>query len=88
MSTVVVCIAQRKEAIAQWNLIKHEKVQYLKFLKELCEIDEDGEYNLNHKFSKSKAESDEKCIEQIISIILDRQNPLMLGAQVEESSNV
>ena len=48
----VIGITPRKEAVAQWKLINHEKVEYLRFLQELCDIDEDGEYNLHHEFSK------------------------------------
>ena len=57
------------------ELIKTRKVQYLRFLQKLCDIEEDGEYNLHREFSKSKAESDAECIGQITSFILDRQNP-------------
>ena len=70
----IIVITRREKAVAQWNLLKHEKVQYLRFL-QLCDIDENGEYNLHHEFSKSKAESDEKRIGQIPSFILDGQNP-------------
>ena len=71
----VIGFSSRKEAVAQWNLIKHEKTQYTKFLQELCLLNDDREYSRHHEFSRAIAQADERVIEQITSYISERQNP-------------
>ena len=49
----VIGFSNRKEAVAQWNLIKHEKAQFTKFLQDLCQLNDDREYSLHHEFSEA-----------------------------------
>ena len=37
----IIGISRRKEAVAQWNIIKHEKAKFIKYLRELCCLNED-----------------------------------------------
>ena len=46
----VIGFSSRKEVVAQWNLIKHEKAQYTKFLQELCLLNDDREYSFIMNF--------------------------------------
>ena len=71
----IIGFTNRKKAVAQWNLIKHEKMQYIKVLQTLCNANQDSEYTLHHEFSKTITESNEKCIEQIQKFISERENP-------------
>ena len=71
----VIGFSSRKEAVAQWNLIKHGKAQYTKFLQELCLLNDDREYSLHHEFSRVITQADEEAVEQITSYISGRQNP-------------
>ena len=74
----VIGLSSRKEAVAQWNLIKHEKAQYTKFLQELCLLNDDREYFLHHEFSRAITQADEEAVEQITSYISERQNSFLL----------
>ena len=49
----IIGISCRKEAVAQWNIIKHGKSKFTKHLRELCWLNEDNEYNVHHEFSQT-----------------------------------
>ena len=71
----IIGISCRKEAVAQWNIIKHEKSKFTKHLRELCCMNEDNEYTVHHEFSQALTEADEECVEQIVTYIAERNNP-------------
>ena len=93
----VIGFSSQKEAVALWNLIKHEKVQYTKFLQELCLLNDDREYSLHPEFSRAITQADEEAVEQITSYISERQKPfdfsnhkqltnLVTGKEVEKET--
>ena len=69
----IIGISRRKEAVAQWNITKHEKAKFTKYLHELCSLND--EYTLHHEFSQSLIEADEECVVQIGNYIAERNNP-------------
>ena len=71
----IIRISRRKEAVAQWNITKHEKAKFTKHLHELCSLNDEGEYTLQHEFSQSLIEADEECEVQIGNYIARRNNP-------------
>ena len=71
----IIGISKRKEAVAQWNITKHEKAKFTKHLHELCSLNDEGEYTLHHEFSRSLIEADEECMVQIGNYIAERNNP-------------
>ena len=42
----IIGFTREKKAVAKWNIIKHEKMQYFKFLSDLCNLSSDSEYSL------------------------------------------
>ena len=65
----VIGFTRRKEAVAKWNLIKHEKSKILSFLDEVCRLNDNDEYSIHHEFSDSITESEERDIESIRSFL-------------------
>ena len=44
------------EAVALWNVLKHEKDAYVRNLKEMCHLtDHDDEFSLHHEFNQNSA---------------------------------
>ena len=70
----IIGFTRRKDAVAQWNLIKHEKSQFTKYLRELNCLSDSDETSLHHAFSQSITEGDEKCVEKITAYVEERQN--------------
>ena len=71
----IIDILRRKEAVAQWNTIRHEKAKFTKHLRELCCLNEDNEYIVHHEFSQTLIEADEESVKQIVTHMAERNNP-------------
>ena len=71
----VIGITTQKATIAKWNLIKHEKMQYIKVLYDFCGLSIDDEYSLHHDFSDAVTVQDIKLVENIITFVEQRSNP-------------
>ena len=71
----IVGFSRRKEAVAKWNIIKHEKVKYKSFLHEWCSMDQHDEYSYHHEFSEAALKYDEECVHQVVTFIQERFNP-------------
>ena len=56
----IIGFTRRKEAVCKWNIIKHEKAKYRKFLSEVCLTNKDDEYELHHEFSGTLIEKSEE----------------------------
>ena len=54
----IIGFTREKEVVAKWNIIKHEKMQYFKFLSNLCNLSSDSEYSLHHEYSASSITED------------------------------
>ena len=80
----VVGYTKRKEAVARWNLIKHEKTKYTYFMEDLCGIIDDSEYSLHHEFSKSSTAAVEESVMVVCKYLEDKDlfNPLMPGRAI------
>ena len=68
----VVGYTKRKEAVARWNLIKHEKTKYTYFMEDLCGIIDDSEYSLHHEFSKSSTAAVEESVMVVCKYLEDK----------------
>ena len=55
---VIIGFSRRKEAVAQWNITKHEKAKFTKHFRELCCVTGEDEYSLYHEFSTTLIEAD------------------------------
>ena len=78
----VIGLTRRKEAVAQWSLIKHEKAEIARFLPELCHLDNEDEYSLHHKFRKTTTYENEKCVQKICAYILQRGNQFEVETEI------
>ena len=71
----IIGITRKKEAVAKWCIIKHEKQQFTDLLYNLCSLDMDDEYSLHHEFSTAVTKADEICVTKIRNFIAQRENP-------------
>jgi hypothetical protein len=76
----IIGITRQKETVAKWNIIKHEKSQYTKYVRELCCINENDEYSYHHKFAQTKTETDDACVEFVYNYISQRTNPFDISS--------
>ena len=67
--------SRRKEAMANWSIIKQDKSKFATFLYELCSLDEEDEHSLHHEFSMAITDTDTHCISLVIDCIMNRINP-------------
>ena len=54
----IIGFTREKEAVAKWNIMRHEKMQYLKFLNDLCNLSSDSEDSLHQMYSPSATAED------------------------------
>ena len=62
-------ITKLKATIANWNFIKHDKIQDIKLLYGFCRLSTDDEYSLHHDFSDAVTAQDIKFVENIIDFM-------------------
>ena len=70
----IIGFTREKEVVAKWNIIKHEKMQYFKFLNDLCNLSVDSEYSLHHEYSPTTTAEDWVHVTDIYSYIKERMN--------------
>ena len=57
----IIGYTRRSEAVALWNVLKHEKDAYVRNLKEMCHLtDHDDEFSLHHEFNQKSARHSHK----------------------------
>ena len=61
----IIGYTRRKESVAKWNLIQHEKAGYTKFLDDICEHVCSSEFSLHHGFSQAQTKADEDKVETL-----------------------
>ena len=71
----IIGITRRKAAVGKWNLIKHEKFNYTKYLRQMSGINNEDEYSLHYEFSKQRTETDLQCVKQLAAHANERGNP-------------
>ena len=76
----IIGITCRKEAVCKWNIIKHEKAHYTKFIKDVSMLRNDDEYSLHHEFSVSATKHELEVVEQVMSYVSERSNPFDLSS--------
>ena len=54
----VIGFSKQNGTVAKWNLIKHKKLQYVRWLNELRGLTVDDEFSLHHKFSNATTKED------------------------------
>ena len=84
----VIGITTQKATIAKWNLIKHEKMQYIKVLYDFCGLSMDDEYSLHHDFSDAVTVQDIKLVENIITFVEQRSNPFRKDSYCNVIKNI
>ena len=47
----VIGLTRKKESVAKWNLIKHNKMKCAKFTDDVCEFNAQDEYSMHRGFS-------------------------------------
>ena len=75
----IIGITRRKEAVAQWNLLKHEKDQYVSHLVNQCALedkDREDELNFHHDFNPSSTLSGIQRFEALFDYISMIGKPL------------
>ena len=71
----IIGISCRKEAVANWNIINKDKSKFVTFLWELCNLDEQNEYSLQHEFSAAVTDSNKHFFFFVIDYIMNRRHP-------------
>ena len=70
----IIGFTREKEVVAKWNIIKHEKMQYFKFLSDLCNLSGENEYSLHHEYSASAIAEDWIHVTDIYQYLKERVN--------------
>ena len=70
----IIGFTREKEVVAKWNIIKHEKMQYFKFLSDLCNLSGENEYSLHHEYSASAIAEDWIHVTDIYQHLKERVN--------------
>ena len=78
----IIGYTRRSEAVALWNVLKHEKYAYVRNLKEMCYLtDHDDEFSLHHEFNQKKlldcmSFGDDGYDNYVQSRLVDKDTPL------------
>ena len=85
----VIGITRRKEAVAMWNILKHEKESYTSNLRSESQTDGlNGENTLHHDFNPSSSISDSNDVKLITEYIKKLCNPLSSKLNGESVRNM
>ena len=76
----IIGITRRQVAVCKWNIIKHERAHYTKFIEDVSMSRNGDEYSLHHEFSVSVTKHDLEAVEQIMSYVSERSNPFDLSS--------
>ena len=71
----IIGFTRRKEAVAQFNLIRHEKVRISSFLRSITHTAIQDEYTLHHELSDSITKRDAENVKEAVEYIKNRSNP-------------
>ena len=83
----IIGISKKKESVAKWNLIKHEKAKYTQFLDDLTDFTYEDEYSLHHEFSDSVTRSDEEDVKTMLDYLAQRSDIVFTGS-LSDLSNI
>ena len=65
----IIGVTRREESVARWNLIKHEKGTFTKFMADMVDLSHSDEYSLHHEFSHTVTMKDHKDVEAMAKYI-------------------
>ena len=68
-------LSKQKGTVAERNLIKHEKLQYVRWLNELYGLTVDDEYSILYEFSNATTKVDIESVESIKMFAASHQTP-------------
>lgn len=75
----IIGITRQKESVAKWNLMKHEKMYYTKFIDDICDISQTDEYSLHHEFSETFTKKDQEDVEVMKEFVASRCDLMKAG---------
>ena len=70
----IIGFTREKEVVAKWNIIKHEKMPYFKFLSDLCKLSSESEYSLHHEYLANTIAEDWIHVTDIYLYLKERVN--------------
>ena len=68
----IIGFIRKNESVAKWNIVKHEKEKFTKFIDDVCEGEDVGEYSLHREFSRLRTAKDEEDIKLMKDFIVGR----------------
>ena len=84
----IIGITRREESVAKWNLIKHEKGAFTKFIDDMVDYTHSDEYSLHHEFSHTVTKNDHKDVEAMSEYISNNCDLLKPGQLTNISTGV
>ena len=72
----IIGLTRRKEAVAQFNLIRHKKAKISSFLRSICHLTMQDEYTLRHEFLDSITRRNSETVKEAVDYIRNKHNPL------------
>ena len=84
----IIGMTRQKEAVALWNLLKHEKDLHVAQLLEWCNLgDKDNsELNLHHEFNPSSTKIGHDRTKMLLDYIKSINNPFSIGHRLQNIS--
>ena len=68
----MVGITKRKETVAKWNIKKHQKAKYTRFIEDVTKVKDYSEYSLHHEFSAAKTKGAERNVKTLYQYLEDK----------------
>ena len=68
----MVGITKRKEAVAKWNIIKHQKAKYTCLIEDVTKVKDYSEYSLHQEFSTAKTKEVERNVKTLYQYLEDK----------------
>ena len=81
----IIGMTRQKEAVAVWNLLKHEKDLHVAQLLEWCNLadKDDSELSLHHEFNPSSTKVSHDRTKMLLSYIKSINNPFSTGTRLQ-----
>ena len=78
----VIRFTQQKQAVCNWNIIKHKKLLFAEVLTKICALDTESQYSFHHGFLKCTADSERAVVEKMVSYINERGKSFNISVAV------
>ena len=91
----IIGITRREESVAKWNLMRHERGAYVKFIDDVSDYTHSNEYSLHHEFSTTVTTNDHRDVETMAAYIAKscdilkkgKLSNISTGAQLSDETN-